>query len=83
MNRLHPALDPIAEAIGRLHRAGWSVGDHLAVSGSGATWVVTGRNGENLLTVEGATAAEAWGRAPEEAARLSLLGRAGDDNATD
>ena len=35
-------------------------------------WVVTGRNGENLLRTEGATQAEAWHRAVEQARELGM-----------
>jgi hypothetical protein len=48
------------EALDRLRRAGWSVGDAVA----GGTWIVTGSHGgENLIHATGATQAETWQRA--------------------
>ena len=78
MNRLPITPDPIAVALGQLHRAGWTVGQFATSSEAGElVWVFTGSNGENLLRAEGATAAEAWGRAVEAARGLGMLGRAG------
>jgi hypothetical protein len=54
------------EALDRLHRAGWSVGEAAA----GSTWLVCGSNGENLLDARGRTQAEAWGGACEQARAL-------------
>jgi hypothetical protein len=67
--------DPVAEAIRRLNRAGWSVGDAAYQDGAGGrAWIVSGSNGENLIRAEGATAAEAWARAVEQARWLGMLG---------
>jgi hypothetical protein len=52
------------EALDRLHRAGWSVGDVVA----GSPLIVTDANGENWIRATGATSAEAWRRAGEQAA---------------
>ena len=49
-------MPPIDDCLGRLQRAGWSVG-HAAF---GATWQVDGTNGENLLLARGATLEEAY-----------------------
>jgi len=53
----------VAEALGRLHRAGWSLG----IAAFGATdgsarivWQVDGRNGENWIRADGGTEMEAW-----------------------
>ena len=44
---------------------------------AGLVWVVSGSNGENRIRAEGATAAEAWQRAEEQARALGMLGRPG------
>jgi hypothetical protein len=66
------------EALDRLHRAGWSIGETCA----GRTWLVCGTNGENIIDARGRTQAEAWARACEEAAAVGMLAppRPGDDN---
>jgi hypothetical protein len=67
--------DPILDAIRRLHRAGWSIGDVVFHDGAGGrTWIVSGSNGEDLIQAEGATRAEAWGRAVDQAWLLGMLG---------
>jgi hypothetical protein len=66
----HPTVD---ESRDRLHRAGWSVGEIATAS----TWVITGSNGENLLEARGATQAEAWWRACEQARAVGMLAPAG------
>jgi hypothetical protein len=68
--------DPIAEALGQLHRAGWSIGDAAVRDGAGGLlWIVTGSNGENLIRAEGPTRSEAWIRAVDQARGLGMLGR--------
>jgi hypothetical protein len=62
----YPSVD---ESRDRLHGAGWS----LAEVGAGLTWLVDGTNGENLLLARGASHAEAWWRACEQARALALL----------
>src|SRR5919199_6312536 len=62
----YPAVDESRE---RLHRAGWSVGEAVF----GPAWSVTGTNGENRLHATGATQAEAWWRACEQARAVGLL----------
>src|SRR5262249_49587173 len=59
-----PAVDECRE---RLRRAGWSLGEAAA----GAAWVVDGRNGENLILAVGASPAEAWRQACEQARRCA------------
>jgi hypothetical protein len=67
--------DPIAEALHRLHRAGWSVGDAASRDKAGwRIWIVSGHNGENLIWAVGATAAQAWGGAVDQARGLGMLG---------
>jgi hypothetical protein len=64
------------DALARLHRSGWSIGDAAFHDGAGGlSWLVWGSNGENLIRVEGATRAEAWGRAVTQARGLGMLGR--------
>ena len=65
--------DELAEAINRLHRSGWSIGDAAFAGQGGMIWVVTGRNGENLLRAEGPTEVSAWRRALDEARALGML----------
>jgi hypothetical protein len=49
-----------AECLDRLHCAGWTIGDTAFRSPDGRlVWLVSGRNGENQIRAEGATAAEA------------------------
>jgi hypothetical protein len=60
---------PAEDSLDRMHRAGWSVGDY----GTATLWIVSGRNGENLLYAEGGTRAEAWWRACEQAASVGML----------
>ena len=66
--RTYPTSD---EPFLRLHRAGWSVGECR----SGAAWLITGRNGENVLRAAGATQGEAWHRPCKQAAAVGMLGR--------
>ena len=63
---------PAEESRDRLHRAGWSVGEVVT---SGGSVVVTGTNGENALKAWGATPAEAWHKACEQAAAVGMLAR--------
>jgi hypothetical protein len=58
-----------AEMMGRLHAAGWCVGDSVSESEDGGhLWVVVGRLGKHVLRAEGASQSEAW---------RSALGQAG------
>jgi hypothetical protein len=44
-----------------LHRAGCTIGDCAVFNTKGETaWIVSGRNGENLIRTEGPTARWAW-----------------------
>jgi hypothetical protein len=61
-----PTVD---ESRDRLHRAGWSVGE----VGTASTWRVCGANGENQTNAAGASQAEAWHRACEQAAAVGML----------
>jgi hypothetical protein len=65
----YPTVD---EAFARLHRAGWSIGEMAGTTG----WMVTGRNGENAILARGASQAEAWHRAIEQAEAVGMAGRA-------
>jgi hypothetical protein len=62
------------ESYDRLHRAGWSIGDAAFAGPAGRVWVVSGRNGENLIRAEGPTEAIAWARAVEQAQAVGMLG---------
>jgi hypothetical protein len=54
-------MTELAEAIDALHRAGWCVGDTaFASEAGGRVWLVSGRNGENVIRAERATVVEAW-----------------------
>jgi hypothetical protein len=66
------------EALNRLHRAGWSIGE----TGAGRIWLVCGTNGENLIKAEGRTQAMAWQGACEQARAVGMLApsRPGDDD---
>jgi hypothetical protein len=79
VNRLNPVGggNGSDQALSRLHRAGWTIGDAaFFVEGGGPAWVVSGHNGENLIRAEGATRDEAWGRPVEQARGLGMLGAA-------
>jgi hypothetical protein len=56
-------MTTVDESRSRLHAAGWNVGE-TATAGA---WIVTGTNGENVIIAHGATQAEAWHRAVEQA----------------
>jgi hypothetical protein len=64
----YPSVD---DSAARLKHAGWSAGD----VGTSSGWLVTGRNGENLIEARGRSQAEAWWRAYQEALALGMLGR--------
>jgi len=64
--RHYPSVD---ESFGRLHRAGWSIGE----IGSSGVWLVTGTNGENVIHAQGRSQAEAWYRATLQAEAVGML----------
>ena len=66
-------LPTVDASAARLNRSGCSMGD-IATS---AGWLVTGRNGENLIDAPGPTQAEACHRACLQGEALGMLGRAG------
>jgi hypothetical protein len=48
--------DDVDQALKLLHAAGWSVGDTAFVTEAGTlVWLVSGRNGENVIRAEGPT----------------------------
>ncbi len=51
MNRIEPDdLPRDIDALDRLHRAGWSIGDTAFADGAGGlSWLVWASNGENLV----------------------------------
>jgi hypothetical protein len=61
-----PSVD---DSRGRLHRAGWSVGEVA----QGPLWVVTGTNGENRVNATATTQARAWLRACVQAREVGML----------
>jgi hypothetical protein len=67
-----PATD--AEFRDRIHRAVWTIGDTAFHATDGRlVWVVSGRNGENKIRVEGAMSAGASLQAVEQARLMRLL----------
>jgi hypothetical protein len=57
-----------AETIGRLHRAGWSVGSAAFATEAGSqVWLVSGANGEKRIEGRDTTEAAAWRSAVEQA----------------
>jgi hypothetical protein len=58
----------------RLKRASWSLGEVRLLTATGPVWLVDGTNGENRLEARGATQAEAWCRAVEQAMALGMAG---------
>jgi hypothetical protein len=68
----YPNVD---ESFARLRAAGWSVGEVRILTAEGLAWLVCGSNGENLISARGATHAEAWHRACQQAGTAGMLGR--------
>jgi hypothetical protein len=58
----------------RLQRAGWTVGDAAVHTVDAVLWMVSGTNGENRIEARGASQAEAWWRAVEQAAAVGMAG---------
>jgi hypothetical protein len=65
-------LSPSDIALIRLKRAGWSVGDAAFAGVKGATWLVSGSNGENLIRAWGPTQGEAWAEAVRQAREIGM-----------
>jgi hypothetical protein len=65
----YPTID---ESFARLHRAGWAIGETAGTTG----WMVTGDNRENAILTRGASQAEAWHHAVEQAQAVGMAGRA-------
>ena len=64
----------IVDAIGSLHRAGWTISSTaFATTDGGSVWVVSGHNGENLIRADAETEAEAWHRAVDQARSVGIL----------
>jgi hypothetical protein len=68
----YPTVD---ESFARMLRAGWSVGDMRIITAEGPAWLVRGSNGENAVSARGATQAEAWHRACQQAEAAGILRR--------
>jgi hypothetical protein len=60
----------VDESAARLKRAGWSIGDVATAAG----WLVSGRNGENVIEARGWTQAEAWYNACLQAGAAGMFG---------
>ena len=59
---------PIAGLIRRLESEGWSLAERLIIRSDGQlTWIVSGSNGPNAIRSHGASMAEAWAGASEQA----------------
>lgn len=71
-----PTPNPTDDAVKQLHQAGWNIGSAAFTdrAGEGLVWIVSGSNGENQIRAEGATAAEAWTAAIDQARACGLLG---------
>jgi hypothetical protein len=67
----YPSSD---ESFALLHAAGCSVGDVRVLTGEGPVWLVSGTNGENTIEARGASQAEAWHKAVEQARSLGMHG---------
>jgi hypothetical protein len=62
-----PSYPTAEESLHRLHRSGWSCGEATFTGSSGRTvWQVDGSNGENRITVHGAS--------PEEGNHYQMVG---------
>jgi hypothetical protein len=68
----YPSVD---ESLARLHRAGWSVGDARVLAATGAEWLFSGTNGENVVSARACTQAEAWHLACLQAEAVGMLRR--------
>jgi hypothetical protein len=66
----YPGVD---ESFGRLHRAGWSLGEYVLGPPHAPVWCVEGVNGENRIDARGGTQAETWWRACEQARAVGML----------
>jgi hypothetical protein len=64
----------VDQALKLLHAAGWSVGDTAFVTGASTVgWLVSDRNGENVIRAEGPTQAAAWRAACDQARAVGML----------
>jgi hypothetical protein len=64
----------IVDALGSLHRSGWSIGSTaFATTAGGRVWVVSGSNRENRIRADGATQAEAWQGAVDQATSVGMF----------
>jgi hypothetical protein len=71
------------DLLDQLRRAGWSIGGVAFHDGvGGLVWLVSATNGENRVVARGATCAEAWRRAVEQARELGMDGTARRVNAS-
>jgi hypothetical protein len=67
-------LDDVDQALKLLHAAGWIVGDTAVVTEAGIlVWLVSGRNGENVIRAEGQTEAAAWQAAVDQVRSVGML----------
>jgi hypothetical protein len=66
--------DDVDQAMKLLHAAGWCIRDTAFVTEAGAlVWLVSGRNGENVIRAEEPTQAAAWRAACDQARAVGML----------
>ena len=68
-----PTYPSVDESLGRLRRAGWSVGDTAFGPEHALVGYVSGSNGENAVNAQGRTRAEAHWRACIQAREVGML----------
>jgi hypothetical protein len=61
------------DSFARLLRSGWTVCDMAFLIGGRFVWMVSGSNGKKQIRAEGATKAEAWWQAVEQARAVGML----------
>ena len=57
----------------RLHNSGWAVAESNLCTAAGLVWIVSGANGEKVIIARGATQADAWWQAVEQARSIGML----------
>ena len=63
------------DSFARLRAVGWSVGEVRLLRVGALLWQVDGTNGENAILARGATQAEAWHSACQQADAVGMLRR--------
>ena len=66
--------DDVDQALKLIHAAGWSVGDTAFLTEVGVlVWLVSGRNGENVIRAEEPAQAAAWRAACDQARAVGMI----------